>query len=91
MKTLQGINDKVVVEIISGEEITDGGIILPETVKASPHSTGRIISMGENVSELKVGDIIIFAKFGGQATFLGKSEIRILCLSEIYGILKDCE
>lgn len=89
MKMLQGISDKVVVEIISGEEITEGGIILPETVKVTPHSTGRVMSIGQNVSELKVGDIVIFAKFGGQATFLGKSEIRILGLSEIYGILKD--
>lgn len=89
MKTLQGVTDKVVVEIVKESDMTEGGLFIPDTVKKSPHSTGKVLSVGNKVEEIKVGDIILFAQFGGQATFLGSKEIRILCTGEIYGILKD--
>lgn len=91
MKILQGVSDKVVVEILKDNDITDGGIIIPDTVKKSPHSTGRVLSIGNKVEEIQVGDIVLFAQFGGQATFLGPKEIRVLCFGEIYGVLKDIE
>lgn len=89
MKVLQAVKDKVVVEILKDQEVTDGGIIIPDTVKKSPHSTGKVVSIGNEVEEVKGNDIVIFAQFAGQATFLGTKEIRVLCLGEIYGVIKD--
>ncbi len=89
MKMLQGVSDKIVVEVLKDNEVTDGGIITPDTVKKSPHSTGKVLSVGNKVEEVQVGDTILFAQFGGQATFLGIWQIRVLCFGEIYGVLKD--
>lgn len=89
MKMLQGVNDKIVVEVLKDSEVTDGGIIIPDTVKKVPHATGKVLSIGNKVEEIQIDDIILFAQFGGQATFLGSKEIRVLCFGEIYGVLKD--
>jgi co-chaperonin GroES (HSP10) len=90
MKTIQAINDKVVAEVVSSEDMeTAGGIIIPSNVKMEPQKYGKVTSVGEEVTNIKVGDIIVFHLAGGQVILLNGTEYRILMNNEIYGILKD--
>lgn len=94
MKTIQAVKDKVAVEILDSlETTTEGGIVIPETVtQNSPFKVGKVLSYGNEVAdsiEIKVGDIIAFAKFGGQDIILNNKIIKILCLGEIYGVIKE--
>ena len=91
MKFIQAVKDKVVVEVLTPESLTKGGLIIPEcAADNSPHRMGIVISVGKDVSEeIKVGDIIVFAKFGGQDTILDGKIYKIVMLGEIYGILKE--
>jgi len=65
MRFLQGIKDKVIVEVISPESVTDGGLFIPESaIENDPHRRGRVISCGEEVVGIVPGDIIMFKKWG---------------------------
>ena len=92
MKKLVAMNDHVIVEILQEiEEITDGGIVIPETVAKRPQGYGKVISVGSQVNiALNVGDTVIFHKNGGMDIMLqGNKVFKVLKQPEIYGKLED--
>jgi len=90
MKNIKAINNIVVVkELIKVEEKTPAGIIVPSTVKVEPQKYGEVLSVGENVENIKVGDVIVFHQAGGQAVIMDGVIMRILKNEEVYGIYKE--
>jgi len=89
MRTVEAIRDKVIVKIIRESNVTKGGIILPDNVSKDPQGYGSVISIGEDVEKIKVGDILLFAKFGGQDIMLDGIIYKVLIDNEIYGILRE--
>jgi len=87
---IQALNDHVIVDIIPEEDIkTEAGIILPGTVVNHPQCYGKVISVGPKVDQdVGVGDIIVFAKHGGQTVMLNNKVQKVLKLPEIYGVVK---
>ena len=89
MKEIQAINDMIVVEeVIKEEETTDGGIIVPSTIKMEPQKYGKVLSVGEKVKNVKVGDVIVFHQAGGQAIIAHGKIQRVLKNDEVYGIFR---
>lgn len=93
---LKPLADRVVVKVASEEEKTKGGIILPDTAKEKPHE-GEVVAVGPGrrldngtvvEPEVKVGDRVIFAKYGGTEVKIDDEEYLILRESDIYAILK---
>lgn len=86
--------DRVVVKVLSGEEKTKGGIVLPDTAKEKPQEgeviavgPGRVLDNGQRiVPEIKVGDRVIFAKYGGTEVKLEGEEYLILRESDILAV-----
>jgi chaperonin GroES len=86
--------DRVVVKVLSGEEKTRGGIVLPDTAKEKPQEgeviavgPGRVLDNGQRVApEIKVGDRVIFAKYGGTEVKLEGEEYLILRESDILAV-----
>lgn len=86
--------DRVVVKVLSGEEKTKGGIVLPDTAKEKPQEgeviavgPGRVLENGQRLTpELKVGDRVIFAKYGGTEVKLEGEEYLILRESDILAV-----
>jgi len=70
---LEPLADRLVVKPIEREEKTKGGIYLPDTVKEKPQEgeilavgPGRLSEDGKRIAmDVKVGDIVIYAKYGG--------------------------
>lgn len=89
MKTIQAVNDKVVVRVIREDKVTKGGIILPDTVSKDPQAYGEVVSVGSDVKTIKVGEVLLFAKFGGQDMMLDGVIYKVLIDNEIYGILRE--
>jgi len=90
MKNIKAINDIVVAEeLIKREETTAGGLIVPQTVKVEPQKYGKVLSIGEKVDNIKVGDIIVFHQSAGQAVIIEGTIQRVLKKDEIYGILNE--
>ena len=70
---IKPLGDRIVVQPLEAEDVTKGGIILPDTAKEKPHE-GKIVSVGrgkvlENgqiqALELKAGDRILYGKYSG--------------------------
>lgn len=70
---LQPLADRVVVKPLSCEEVTKGGIVLPDTAKEKPQE-GKIIAIGKGkmldngqvqALEVKVGDVVLYGKYSG--------------------------
>ena len=88
---IQPLADRVVVRPIEREEITKGGIVLPDTIKERPQEgeviavgPGRLGDDGKRVAmDVKVGDIVIYAKYGGTEIKIDDEEMMILRESDI--------
>jgi chaperonin GroES len=88
---LQPLADRVLVKPIEKEEKTKSGIYLPDTAKEKPQE-GEVIAVGPGkmsddgkriVMDLKVGDIVIYAKYGGTEVKIDDEELIILRESDI--------
>lgn len=88
---LKPLDDRVVVEPLSAEEKTAGGIVLPDTAKEKPQrgkvvavGPGRLLDSGERCPvAVAVGDEVLFAKYGGTEIEINKKEVKILRESDI--------
>ena len=92
--SLRPLGTKVIVEPAEQEEKTAGGIILPDTAKQKPVEgkitavgTGRTLDDGTIVPlTVKVGDTVIYAKYGGNEITVQGTEYMILDEDQIYAI-----
>lgn len=80
------LGDRLVVKAVAKEEVTKGGIVLPDTVQEKSQEgeilavgPGRMTEDGKRIAiELKVGDIIIYAKYGGMEIKVDNEELLLL-------------
>ncbi|MBM3153721.1 MAG: co-chaperone GroES [Chloroflexi bacterium] len=88
---LQPLGDRVVVKPIPKEEVTKGGIVLPDTAKEKPQE-GKVLAVGPGkltedgkriAMDVKVGDVVIYAKYGGAEIKEDDEELIILRESDI--------
>jgi chaperonin GroES len=93
---LKPLADRVVVKPIERETVSKGGIVLPDTAKEKPQE-GKVIEVGEGKlsddgkrlpMDVKKGDIVIYAKYGGTEIKVGDEELIILRESDI--LAKKC-
>jgi chaperonin GroES len=89
------LHDRVVVERISAEEKTAGGIIIPDTVKEKPQQ-GKVIAVGPGARDesgklipvdVKPGDRVLFGKWSGTEVKIDGAEYLIMKESDIMGVL----
>lgn len=91
---LKPLADRIVVKLVSAEEKTQGGIVLPDTAKEKPQEAevvavgpGKILDNGtRQAPEVKVGDRVIFAKYSGTEVKFDGTEYLILRESDILAI-----
>ena len=93
---IRPLHDRVIVERLESEEKTSGGIILPDSAKEKPQQA-RVLAVGpggrdENGKhipmDVKVGDTVLFAKWGGTEVKLDNKEYLILKESDIMGVVE---
>ena len=85
------LGDRIVVKPIEREEVTKGGIILPDTAKEKPQE-GEIIAVGPGklndegtriTMDVKVGDKVIYAKYAGTEVEIDGEKLLIMHDSDI--------
>ncbi len=88
---LRPLDDRVVVQPSEAEEVTAGGIVLPDAAQEKPQR-GKVVAVGEgklldsgNRGELSigVGDEVIYGKYGGSDIEVDGQELKILRESDI--------
>lgn len=63
--TIKPLGNRILVKRLNADEITRGGIIIPETAKERPKE-GLIVAVGDTVlDEVAIGDVILFEDFAG--------------------------
>ena len=82
--------DRVLVEPAAAEEKTLGGIIIPDTAQEKPQR-GTVVAVGPGKKDeplsVKVGDHVLYGKYGGTELTLEGKEYLIMRESDIYAII----
>lgn len=93
--SLKPLGNRVVVEPIEQEEVTSGGIVLPETAKEKPQK-GTVLAVGPGdrdddgkriPMDVKEGDTVLFAKYSGTELKMEGKKLLILRESDILAII----
>lgn len=93
---LRPLADRVVIEPSEGEEVTTGGILLPETAKEKPQQ-GTIIAVGNGrrdddgkliAMDVKLNDKVLYAKYAGTEIKLNGKKVLILKESDILAVVE---
>jgi chaperonin GroES len=88
---IRPLDDRVVVEPMDAEEMTAGGIVLPDTAKEKPQrgtviavGPGKLLESGQRSSlSVSVGDQVLFGKYGGTEIEVDGQDVKILRESDI--------
>jgi chaperonin GroES len=93
---LRPLRDKVVVKPGEGEEKSAGGIFIPDTAKKKPQE-GKVLAVGSgrllddgSIKPLavKVGDSVIYAKYGGTEVTIDGQDLVLLDEDQIFAVLE---
>ncbi len=88
---LRPLDDRVVVEPLEAEEVTAGGIVLPDSAKEKPQrgkvvavGPGKLLDSGERGGlSVATGDEVIFGKYSGSDIEVNGREVKILRETDI--------
>ncbi len=95
--SLKPLNDRVIVEPIEKDNLSAGGIALPETAKEEPQQ-GIVIAVGPGLRDaegkrlaldVSVGDEIVFSRYGGSTLKHDGKTLLILREEEIFAIIEN--
>jgi chaperonin GroES len=92
---IQPLADRIVVKVLEAEEVTRGGIVLPDTAKEKPQQAEVVavgkgkVSDGKTIApEVKAGDKVLFGKYSGTEITMEGKEYLILKEEDILAIVK---
>jgi chaperonin GroES len=91
MARIEPLGDRVVIKPTPKEEVSKGGIVLPDTAKEKPQEgkiiavgPGRVTDDGKRIAmEVKKGDKVIYSKYAGTEFRLNDEELIIMRESDI--------
>ncbi|MCC7491433.1 MAG: co-chaperone GroES [Fimbriimonadaceae bacterium] len=91
---LRPLEDRVIVKVNEEQETLEGGIVLPESAQKKPQDgtvvavgPGKLDDAGERIAvDVKVGDTVIFTKYGGTTVKVGDEELLILRADDILAV-----
>jgi chaperonin GroES len=94
---LQPLGDRVVVERDESEEVTAGGIVLPDSAKDKP-ARGVVVSIGDGrllddgtrgALQVKVGDRVIFSSYAGESFKVDEDELLLMREDDILAVIEE--
>jgi chaperonin GroES len=94
---IRPLGDRILVERIEAEEVTAGGILLPESAKEKPKE-GNVIAVGEgrmldngtrSAPGVKKGDRVLFTSYAGTEVKYGGHTYMIMDERDIRGVIED--
>jgi chaperonin GroES len=94
---LKPLEDRIVVQALEAEQTTASGLVIPDTAKEKPQE-GKVVAVGPGrfdesgtkrvPLDVKVGDIVIFSKYGGTEVKYSGNEYLILSARDILAIVE---
>ncbi len=93
---IRPLADKLVIKIIEDAEQTQGGIFIPDSAKEKPQK-GEVVAVGSGKTledgkkeemEVKVGDIVLYAKYAGTDVKMDDTTYKILSVKDVLGVIE---
>ncbi|MDD3190882.1 MAG: co-chaperone GroES [Candidatus Pacebacteria bacterium] len=93
---LKPLSNKVILEPVSSEEKTKGGIIIPDTINKEKPEQGEVLAVGpgkllengqRSKMDMKVGDTVIFSKYSPSEIKLDGKEYLVVSDEDILAIV----
>lgn len=97
MANIKPLGARVLVKRLEAEEVSAGGIVLPDSAKEKPQEA-EVVSLGtggkdDNGNDItftvKVGDKVLISKYGGTDVKVNGDDLLILSESDILGVVED--
>jgi len=94
------IDERVLLKVVEEEERKVGGIIIPDTATKERPQIGEVLALGDDVINkdvekkplsqiIKVGDKVLFSKYGGTEVKIDDEEFLLVSRSDILGVLEN--
>ncbi|HCI44367.1 MAG TPA: co-chaperone GroES [Candidatus Omnitrophica bacterium] len=94
---IQPLADRIVVRPLDAQEVTKGGIVLPDTAKEKPQE-GKVVAVGKGkvteegklkALEVRVGDRVLYGKYSGtEITTKEGQELLIMREDDVFAVMK---
>ena len=94
--SIKPLEDRIVIQQLEAETTTAAGLVLPDTAKEKPQEgkvlavgPGRVDDQGNRVPvDVKVGDVVIYSKYGGTEIKYGADEYIILSSRDVLAVVE---
>ena len=87
---MKPINDRVVIKPAKAEEVTKGGIIIPDNAKEKPQR-GEVVAVGPgkdgNLMTVQIGDTVLYGKYSGQEVNVDGTDYLIMREDDVLLVL----
>jgi chaperonin GroES len=87
MAKVQPLAERIVAEPQVASEKTSAGIYLPTDAKEKP-KTAKVVAVGKDVKEVKVGDVVLHSSYGGDTVKVDNTEYIILKEEDVLAVIK---
>ena len=98
-KAISPLLDRLVVKVLTGERVTAGGLIIPETTSmATGYLKAKVLAIGSGIKtkkgslrplDVQVGDTVLFASFAGIKVEFNSEELEIIHETDVMGVVQD--
>ena len=96
---LRPLGDRIVVKPGEAEDVTKGGIVLPDSAKKRPREgevlavgPGKLLDNGQRAPmEISVGDVVVYTEYGGTEITVGDEDYVILDEGSVLAISTDAK
>ena len=93
---IKPLADRIVIKVIDDVQQTSGGIFIPDSAKEKPQKgevvavgSGKTLDNGEKEAmEVKVGDVVLFAKYSGTDVKIDDVEYKIISVKDALAIIQ---
>ena len=87
---LKPLADRVIIKPTAAEEVTMGGIIIPDSAKEKPQR-GTVLAVGQGTKDeemvLKEGDTVLYGKYAGTEIDLDGEKVLIMRQNEVFAVI----
>ena len=92
---IKPLEDRIVIKINEAEEKTASGLVIPDTAKEKPQE-GTVVAVGPGrfddgvrvPMDVKVGDVVLYSKYGGTEVKVGADDLLVLSARDILAIVE---
>ena len=94
--SIKPLEDRIVIRQVEAEQTTASGLVIPDTAKEKPQEgeviavgPGRVDDNGHRIPvDVKVGDVVIYSRYGGTEVKYDGQEFQILSLRDVLAVVE---